>query len=116
MSEPTRHHYIPVFYLRQWAGADGRLCEYSRPYKEVKAKRRHPSGTGYVDGLYTVPGVPSEDAQFVEKHFMQMNDQWAAFALQAFLVGDPKKRDLTAKEKVAWARFLYSLIVRTPEH
>jgi hypothetical protein len=29
VSEPIRHHYIPVFYLKKWTGPDGRLCEYS---------------------------------------------------------------------------------------
>jgi hypothetical protein len=32
-----KHHYIPVFYLKQWTNRDGILCEYSRKYKEVKA-------------------------------------------------------------------------------
>lgn len=100
----------------QWAGGDGRLCEFSRPYQIVKAKRKHPSGTGYVDGLYTIPGLPPEDAQYVEKRFMQMNDDWAAKALKVFLLNDPARRDLKAKELVGWARFLYSLMIRTPEH
>src|SRR5580692_1218431 len=46
-----KHHYIPVFYSKEWAGPDGRLCEYSRPYDVVKPKRVHPDGTGYVRGL-----------------------------------------------------------------
>jgi uncharacterized protein DUF4238 len=41
MLEGEKHHYIPVFYLKQWAGADGRLCQYSRPYNRVKPKRVH---------------------------------------------------------------------------
>jgi hypothetical protein len=115
VSEPIRHHYIPVFHLSQWAGDNGRLCEYSRPHKTVKAKRKHPSATGYVNGLYTIPGLPLEDAQYVEKRFFQFNDDWAAKALQVFLLHNPGKRDLTAKEKVGWARFIYSLMLRTPE-
>jgi hypothetical protein len=47
-----KHHYIPQFYLNRWAGTDGRLCEYSRPYDIVKPKFVHPSGTGYERGLY----------------------------------------------------------------
>lgn len=116
MSQPMRHHYIPIFYLKQWAGVDGRLCEYSRPFNKVKPKRKHPAGTGYVNGLYTIPGLPPEDAQFVEKEFMQLNDHWAADALHVFLNSNPTERDISAKQKVGWARFIYSLIVRTPEH
>ncbi len=117
MSEPNRHHYIPVFYLKQWIGSDGRLCEYSRPHQVVKAKRKHPAATGYVDGLYTIPGLPPEQTQYVEKRYMQATDDWAAKALKVFLnPGGPTVRDLNVKEKIGWARFLYSLIVRTPEH
>lgn len=64
--ERSKHHYIPVFYLRSWATApDGKLCEFSRPYKTpegqpepdirpipVKAKRVDPNGTGYIEHLY----------------------------------------------------------------
>jgi Protein of unknown function (DUF4238) len=115
VSEPTRHHYIPIFYLKQWTGADGKLCEYSRPYREAKAKRKHPSGTGYVDGLYTITGLPFEQAQFVEKRFMQAVDNWAARALAIMLRNNPQSEDLDTKMKVAWARFVYALIIRTPE-
>jgi hypothetical protein len=115
VSEPTRHHYIPVFYLKRWAGQDGRLCEYSRPWKETKAKRKSPAGTGYVDGLYTVPNLQPEHAQFVEKRFMQAVDNWAAMALAIMLREKPNPHALDTRMKVAWARFLYSLIVRTPE-
>jgi Protein of unknown function (DUF4238) len=115
VSEPTRHHYIPKFYLKQWMGSDGRLCEYSRPYKETKPSRKHPSGTGYVDGLYTIPGLPPEQSQFVEKSFMKAVDDWAARALAIMLRQNARSHDLDARSKAAWARFLYSLIVRTPE-
>jgi hypothetical protein len=116
MSEPIRHHYIPVFYLKPWNGPDQRLCEYSRPYKTTKALRKHPAATGYVDGLYTVPGLPAEDAQFVERSFMKANDDWAARAHTVFLNTVGPARDISQKEKFAWARFLYSLIVRNPEN
>jgi hypothetical protein len=38
-----KHHYIPEFYLKQWAGSDGRLCEFNRPHKKVVAQMKHPS-------------------------------------------------------------------------
>jgi hypothetical protein len=117
VSEPTRHHYIPVFYLKRWTGPDGRLCEYSRPYKETKAKRKHPAATAYVDGLYTVSGLPPERTQFVEKQFMQMVDSGAAEALTAMLkrtkpAGDEEPNWI---QTAHWARFVYSLSQRTPE-
>jgi len=99
-----------------WTGADGRLCEYSRPYKSTKAKRKHPSATAYVHGLYTVPGLPQDQAQYVEKRFMQVTDDLAARALHILLnPGGPAAVDLDARQKIGWARFLYSLTVRNPE-
>src|SRR4051812_3536649 len=120
MSEPNRHHYIPVFYLRQWTGDDGRLCQYSTPQrpparKVVKAKRKFPAATGYIDGLYTIPGLAPDEAQFVEAQFMKMVDDWAAKALQTLLQPHPRTRDLPRREHVGWARFVYSLILRNPE-
>jgi Protein of unknown function (DUF4238) len=48
-----KHHYIPVFYLREWVDSKNRLMEFSRPTrKEVKARDTAPTGTGYVRGLY----------------------------------------------------------------
>jgi hypothetical protein len=44
---------------------------------------------------------------------MRLVDQWAARAIVAFL--DPKKEP-SLKERVGWARFLYSMIICTPEH
>jgi hypothetical protein len=29
MSTPRDHHFIPVFYLKQWVGSSGKLIEYS---------------------------------------------------------------------------------------
>ncbi|MET4072599.1 hypothetical protein ABID58_007428 [Bradyrhizobium sp. S3.2.6] len=117
MSEPTRHHYIPVFYLKQWAGGDGRLCEYSRPYRETKVKRKHPAATAYVDNLYAVPSLPMEQTQFVEKQFMQTVDSGAAEAMTAML----KQTEPAADNEpdwmriIYWARFIYSLSLRNPE-
>jgi hypothetical protein len=118
VSEPIRHHYIPIFYLRRWTGADGLLCEYSRPYKEVKAMRKAPKRTAYVRELYTVPGVPPSLAQFVEKQFMRATDDWAARAaviLQAPHGNNPKAQ-INMRERAGWARFLYSLMIRNPEY
>ncbi len=116
MSEPNRHHYIPVFYLKQWTGPDGRLCEYSRPYKETRAKRKHPSATGYVDGLYSLPDVPPEQTQKIETQLMKSVDDWAAKALNELLQNNPRPGQFDPRLALGWCRFLYSLIVRNPEY
>src|ERR1700726_3916064 len=106
MSQPKKHHYIPVFYLCQWCGENGCLCEYSRPYKGVATRWKHPTATAYVEGLNTIPGLPPEEGAFVERVFLQYVDDWAAKALSVFLQPEPRTRDLSVKEQVGWARFV----------
>jgi Protein of unknown function (DUF4238) len=116
VSEPIRHHYIPIFYLKQWTGTDGRLCEYSRPYKTVKAKRKYPAATGYVDGLYALPDAPPGGQQVIEKRLMGHVDDLAARAVKVLLKNDPNAARWDAAVAIGWGQFLYSLIVRNPEH
>jgi hypothetical protein len=111
MSKEGKHHYIPVFYLKQWTGRDGRLCEFSRPHTTVKPRRVHPDGTGYMHGLNTIPGLPADEAQYIERDYLKKLDDKAAIALQTLLKGQPLNKALT----VAWASFLYSLTLRPPE-
>lgn len=110
-----KHHYIPCFYLQQWANKQSRLIEYSRQGKHnfVRARPTSPKGTGYVRGLNLIPGAPPEVAAFVEVKFMRAVDDWAARALVAFL---DSNKEPSLKERVGWSRFLYSLILRTPEY
>lgn len=108
-----KHHYIPVFYLKQWGGPDGRLYSYSRPYNVVKAKPVHPDGTGYLRGLYAIEGLPSEAANVLETQFLKPVDGSAAEALQALARGEPFL--ITAQMRTAWCRFILSLMLRFPE-
>jgi Protein of unknown function (DUF4238) len=111
-----KHHYIPVFYSKQWAGQDGRLCEYSRPYDVVKPRRTHPDGTGYVRGLYTLPDAPPGKEHIIETHLMGKVDDWAAKAHRRMLEDGVSIGRLDPCEALGWCQFLYSLIVRNPEH
>ena len=114
MSIPLKHHYLPVFYLNRWTGADGRLCQFSRPHKNIVAHRKHPAQTGYVERLYELPGLPSENAQRIEQGFMQSLDSLAADAL-AMLEKDDPTITRESKPRSAWSRFIMSLLMRTPE-
>jgi hypothetical protein len=50
---PHRHHYIPTSYLERWAGPDGRVCQFSGPYRNVVVPtRRHPEATGFLERGY----------------------------------------------------------------
>jgi hypothetical protein len=114
MSDPRRHHFNPEFHLRQWAGADGLLCEIKKDHGKVEAQPRSPRATGFQRDLYRTDGVAAEHAQHVETKFMAPLDNNAARALQKILRGDrtPWKGD----ERTAWTTFILSLLFRNPEN
>jgi hypothetical protein len=109
-----RHHYIPEFYLKQWAGPDRRVCELCERYKGiVKPRRTHPAGTGYVENLYTLAGFPPETAQLIENKFFRVTDQFASDALNILL--HSVISDMSVDMRSGWSRFVLSLIHRNPE-
>jgi hypothetical protein len=108
-----KHHYIPVFYSREWAGPDGRLCEYTRPYREVKPQWKHPDATGYVRGLYTVPGSEPGVSEYIEHHFFRITDNGAAVVAQQLRAGGPI--DWFNMDRSSWSRFIISLMLRNPD-
>jgi hypothetical protein len=114
MSKGGKDHYIPVFYLSQWNGGDHQICEFTRPDGKINHQRIGPKGTGFVRGLYTVPRLPPEEARYVETEFMQKLDDKAARALRAMLAGTGDIH-LSDTLGVAWASFLFLLILRAPE-
>jgi Protein of unknown function (DUF4238) len=114
MSDPRRHHYNPAFYLRQWAGPDGQLCEMKKVYGKVVAQSKHPNATGFMRDLYRTDGVPQQYAQHVEKNFMSPLDSAAAGALAKILSGD--RTPWTGDERTAWTTFVLSLLFRNPEN
>jgi Protein of unknown function (DUF4238) len=121
--EVDKHHYLPVYYLKSWTGADGRLCEFSRPYAlkpgqvmpakvSVKPRRTHPDGTGYIRGLNTFRSLPAPLADFLENRFLKRSDDFASRAL-THLLGDDVNLDVEIKS--GWSRFILTLLHRTPE-
>lgn len=113
MTLGRKHHYIPVFYLKQWCGPDRRLCEYSRPFETVIARRKYPTETGFERGLYTLNAHSPAVAEIVEDRLMRQTDNYAALAHQFLLQNDIAGLDATARS--GWARFVLSLMRRTPE-
>jgi hypothetical protein len=119
----AKHHYIPVGYLKQWVGPDGRLCEFSRPYfvkpgiakptnMPVKPRMTYPDGTGYIRGLYTFPTLPSAIASALEERFLLQADNDAFTALQQLVRGNA---NINAEQRCGWSRFIMTLIHRTPQ-
>jgi len=115
-----KHHYIPQFYLEPWVNRDfdNKLTEYRslkyphEPFPRLEIKRRGKMETGFVENLYRIPGATKETKQNVERIFMGAVDKHAATARNMMLEGTvPTDANL----RHAWARFLLSLIMRTPE-
>jgi len=113
MSEPIDHHYLPVFYLRQWCNSEGRLFRYHRPHHRVVASSITPKSTGYEPSLYTLEDYPPEQRQVIEKQFMgPIVDDPASKALKILIERDRQK--MTEEMRVAWTRFLMSMRLRDP--
>jgi hypothetical protein len=111
---PNKHHFLPVFYLKQWAGSDKRLCQFSRPYLDrVVPKRVHPEGTGYIHRLYAIEGLPEVEAVAFESTFLSPVDSKAADALEV-MRDEYAAGSFTAKQRMAWSNFLVSLMSRMP--
>lgn len=108
-----KHHYIPEFYLKQWADQSGRLVEYCRRhFNRVLPRLTHPGGTGYVRGLYSIKGAPPHVKDVFEDKFMMVADGIAAEALRMMIEHNFVP---VGKQKRGWTRFVMSLLYRTPE-
>ena len=111
VSNPIRHHYVPVFYLKRWAGPDGRIIEFSRPYREVKPRRTFPAGTGFEERLYDAPAFTDQRRYHYESVFLHGVDTRAADALKML---EERRTNWTTETRSAWTRFIISLLIRTP--
>jgi hypothetical protein len=108
-----KHHYIPKFYLKRWAAADGRVTEFSRPFKRVEPRWTHPDGTGYGRGLYSIPGMSADEVNLVEEKFLKPADVLASMTLDDLIAGAEFRKPVEMRRD--WSRFVFSLLLRFPE-
>jgi hypothetical protein len=115
MSEPNKHHFLPIFYLSRWASEKDRLLTYfQRHMGKVVESRISTKNTGYEYHLYALNTKKPENRQLIEKEFMsRVIDDRAAPAL-AFLI-ERKGRDLTTEHALPIIHFLLSIRARHPE-
>jgi len=64
---PAKHHYIPAFYLKRWVDPDGKVTEFTKPYRDIIVKPIAPERTGYQERLYELKGYEPDLAQQVEE-------------------------------------------------
>ena len=110
-----RHHYIPQFLLRAWAGADEKIEVFWVDPQHLRSSRLAPKFTGYEDDLYalTTSEVAGMKQQAVETDFLQCIDDLAARVLHK--MADTGFTKLTSEDCSAWMDFIMSLRPRTPE-
>lgn len=111
------HHYVPQFYLREWAGDEGKVWRYRRePSGSVSEKPVAPRGTAYEPDLYAVVDAgeirPPYNPHVIEREFFGKIDNDAAPVLRKLVESDAPALDDT--ERTAWALFMNSLIERGP--
>lgn len=51
---PSKHHYIPAFYLRQRAATNCFLCEMRKIRGKVVVRSKIPDGTGFQKYFYKI--------------------------------------------------------------
>lgn len=109
---PWRHHFIPQFLLEEWT-TGGELLRYYRDWRgDVQCEPKSTKGVCFGRDLYKTEGFPPEHAQQMETIFMQWIDNAAANVHARLLRGEVDA--LSDQECTEWARFIMSLIFRTP--
>jgi hypothetical protein len=110
---PTKHHYIPAFYLSRWA--DPKVTEFAKVHGgKIVARAKMPERTGYEERLYEMKGFQPELAQQLEVKYFKTTDTMTADALE-MLYRYGHNAPWNAKSRTAWTRFMMSLLLRCPE-
>ncbi len=115
MNPPRDHHFIPAFYLKQWAPPlpNGKLIEYTRKGGKLIPKPIAPGSTGFERDLYAFPELTPDAAQFLEQTFFQYADQKASDALDNHL--GIQSLPWTSELVSAWSRFIIAVRLRHPD-
>lgn len=112
MSDPRKHHYVPEFFIRLWASGQNEVWCYRRLHKSIDRKRKPPSAIGFEVDLYALQGNDPANRQWIESGFMQRLDSRAALAMKEIIATG--RRPALGTVASDWARFVMSLISRSP--
>ena len=72
-----KHHYVPQFYLKQWAEADGKVPYFRWLSGRTLVDRIAPRSTAFEDDLYARERVPTDERHIVETFFAKLDDKAA---------------------------------------
>jgi Protein of unknown function (DUF4238) len=113
MSEPIDHHFVPVFYLSRWTGADGKVAVHAHKGGRVVVSRLRPRSTGFEPELYSLASVDDSKRQTLEKDFFSRQIDDRAAPVLSELV-EQRVGSLTNEQRVIFSHFLMSLRARHP--
>ena len=117
INAPARkHHYLPCFYLKQFADNSGRVLRtFLDPRGQLREARFSPRQTGFETDLYSLaaesPLVSAPRSDGIETDVMGPIDNQAAPAMRK-LIADPLA--LSDQERTDWAVFTNSRLERHP--
>lgn len=114
MSTHSNHHYVPVFLLKQWAGADRKLSVFKRlPNGKLRHDRLGPKSVACDTHVYSLRRSSSEPDTRIERDFLgpQVDNLAAAVHAQMLKTGIGS---LTPAQRVVWSRFLMAALLRAP--
>lgn len=112
MSISRDNHFVPQFYLKNFANDSGMVCEYRTlvPHANVQPwKSVNVAGTGYEKDLYTQI-VAGEEADDIEQWLSREFESPASDSVRKVIDG----QELLKEDWEILVRFLASQIVRTP--
>lgn len=115
MSEPRKHHFVPAFFLKQWANpAHGnQVTESAKLLGKLVQRWRSEGATGWEYDLYAFQELPPHQRQHIEKVFFNYADNTGSQALTILL--EEKRGAFSPELRRAWSRFLVGLYLRHPD-
>jgi len=111
-NEPRKHHYIPIFYSKQWCDAAGKMVRFTREHGACIDRRKPPAAVGWEHDLYRMPGEEGAGAQRLEARFFSQLDDRAAVVLRKLLA--TPSANLDELDVGHWSMFMRSLLHRSP--
>ncbi len=116
MNTPKKHHYIPQFYLKHWAHADGRVPFYRRDTDGIAKSFVATEATAFQTRLYAFERVEPAKQALVEQCFGESIESPVAPLYERLAVGPlTTLSDFTADERETWARFVMASRLRLPD-
>src|SRR5579864_9305005 len=87
MNKPRKHHYVPVFYQKNFSNSKGLLWVYDRQLRTLK--QLHPKSVCFEKDLYTVKPKDAPWDRRIETICLSLIDRMGASAIRELLLGRP---------------------------